>query len=59
MKERLACKFLGLHKYTILKEEDLYDSHGNVVGRNIVSRCDVCGKLKITKYYLEKNYANN
>lgn len=46
------CNFkclLGMHHYEVLKEEDVH-LYGcdTIVGKNIVSRCADCGKVKVT-----------
>ena len=55
MKQNVWCKFLGLHKYEILKEEPLLDGKGNSIGIVIVSRCTNCGKIKQTTIHTEYN----
>ena len=56
MKQNVWCKFLNLHKYEILKEEELRDTHGTLVGKVIVSRCTNCGKIKSVRIYTETGY---
>ena len=46
--KRLLCLF-GLHKYEVLREEDV-KCFDEVVGKAIINRCDCCGKIKITKF---------
>lgn len=46
MKQSILCRFLGLHTYEIYKEEDFLDKKGNIIGKTIVSRCNICGKIK-------------
>lgn len=56
MSQNVWCKFFGIHKYEILKEEDLKDVRGLLVGKVIVSRCSNCGKIKIKRIYTETSY---
>ena len=53
MKQSILCKWFGLHTYEVLKEEDFLDKKGNVIGRVIVSRCSVCGKIKYNRIITE------
>lgn len=55
MKQNVWCRLFNLHKYEVIKEEQLIDSKGNVVGLVIVSRCSNCGKIKQTTIYTEYN----
>lgn len=41
------CLF-GMHRYEVLKEVELTDVRGNVIGATIISRCNDCGKIKST-----------
>lgn len=50
------CKFFGLHKYEIMREEEFKDSHGAVVGKVIISRCTNCGKINRKVIYTETGY---
>ncbi len=43
----LKC-FFGLHQYEVYKEEALLDTRDNTVGKVIINRCQVCGKIKYT-----------
>ena len=56
MSPNIWCKFFGIHKYEILKEEELKDTHGTLVGKVIVSRCINCGKIKSVRIYTETGY---
>ena len=56
MKQNIWCKFLNLHKYEIIKEEDKLDPKGNRIGRVIISRCANCGKITHKTIYIEQNY---
>lgn len=55
MKQNVWCRLFNLHKYEVIKEEQLIDTKGNVVGLVIVSRCSNCGKIKQTTIYTEYN----
>ncbi len=55
MGQDLKC-FFGLHKYEVLKEEELKDYRGDVIGKVIISRCANCGKIKATKIKIIENY---
>lgn len=53
MKTNFWCRFLGLHKYEILKEEKLLNRHGNQIGIVIISKCIICGNINQTIIYTE------
>jgi len=55
MKQDIKCLF-GLHKYEIYKDEPLTDARENILGRIIISRCSVCGKIHIDKIVTIENY---
>ena len=40
----------------VLKEEELREAHGNVVGKVIISRCTNCGKVTSKLIYTETGY---
>ena len=46
MNQNIWCKFFGLHKYEVYKEEQLIDLKGNVIGKVIINRCNNCGKIR-------------
>ena len=56
MSQNVWCKLFGIHKYEVLKEEELRDAHGTLVGKVIVSRCTNCGKIKSVRIYTETGY---
>lgn len=56
MKQNLWCKIFNLHKYEILKEENITNRHGDIIGTIIISRCSNCGKIKHTLIYSEEGY---
>ena len=56
MKQNVWCKFLGLHKFEVFKQENKTDPKGNVIGIVIISRCSNCGKIKSVRIYTETGY---
>ena len=46
--QNTRCAF-GLHKYEVLKQEDIKDVYGHVIGIAIISRCS---RLKHLMYIL-------
>lgn len=56
MSQNVWCRFFNIHKYEVLKEEELRDAHGTLVGKVIVSRCTNCGKIKSVRIYTEIGY---
>lgn len=53
--DSIKCKF-GLHKYEVYKEEELTDVRKDVIGKVIISRCSVCGKIRVDKVRTVENY---
>lgn len=51
----IKCK-LGLHKYEIYKEEEFTDLRKDVIGKVIISRCSICGKIRVDKIRTVENY---
>lgn len=49
MQARVLCKLLGAHEYENIREYDLLNRNGDVIGKAIVSKCKHCGKLKTHK----------
>lgn len=43
---------IGLHSLKIIKEEEVKNIAGTVIGKQIVSQCTVCGKLKVKYIHL-------
>lgn len=41
----IPCKF-GAHRYEVYADELMKTVNGTVIGRNIITRCSVCGKIK-------------
>ena len=56
MTQNVWCKIFGIHKYEVLKEEEIREAHGNVVGKVIISRCTNCGKVTSKLIYTETGY---
>jgi hypothetical protein len=56
MNQNIWCRFFGIHKYEVYKEEQLKDVKGNVIGKAIITKCTNCGKIKCTKVYTEIGY---
>ena len=55
MKQDIKCLF-GLHKYEIYKDDPLTDARENILGRIIISRCSVGGKIHRDKIVTTENY---
>lgn len=53
--DSIKCK-LGIHKYEVYKEEELTDVYKDVIGKVIISRCSVCGKIHVDKVRTVENY---
>lgn len=53
--DSIKCKF-GFHKYEVYKEEELTNVWKDVIGKVIISRCSVCGKIHIDKVHTVENY---
>ena len=53
--DSIKCTF-GLHKYEVYKEEELIDVRKDVIGKVIISRCSVCGKIHVDKVRTIENY---
>lgn len=56
MKQNVWCRFFNLHKYEVLKEKNLLNKHGDIIGLIIISRCPNCGKIKSTTIIAEEGY---
>lgn len=56
MSQNVWCRFFNIHKYEVLKEEELKDAHGILIGKVIISRCTNCGKIKFIRIYTEISY---
>lgn len=44
-KSLVPCWF-GAHRYEIYADELIKTLNGTVVGRNIITKCSICGKIK-------------
>lgn len=53
--DSIKCKF-GLHKYEVYKEEEFTDVRKDVIGKVIISRCYICGKIHVDKIRTVENY---
>lgn len=53
--DSIKCKF-GLHKYEVYKEEEFTDVRKYVIGKIIISRCSICGKIHVDKIRTVENY---
>ena len=42
----IPCR-LGAHRYEIYADELMKTVNGTIVGRYIIKRCSICGKIKI------------
>lgn len=56
MSNNVWCRFFNLHKYEIIKEENITNIHGDKIGITIISKCSNCGKIKHHIIYTEKGY---
>lgn len=56
MTQNVWCKFFNVHKYEILKEEELRNSYNILIGKVIISRCSNCGKIKYIRIYTDCDY---
>jgi len=41
----IPCRF-GAHRYEVYADELMKTINGTIVGRNIITRCSICGKIK-------------
>lgn len=53
--DSLKCKF-RFHKYEVYKEEEFIDIRKNIIGKVIISRCSICGKIHVDKIRTVENY---
>ena len=51
----IPCYF-GAHRYEIYSDEFIKTPNGTIIGRNIITRCTVCGKIK--NNYIKLLYTN-
>lgn len=48
--------FIHGHKYKIMERHDLLDSRNYIIGKVIVSRCELCGRITVKTIYTVNNY---
>lgn len=44
------------HKYKIMERHDLLDDRNSIIGKVIVSRCELCGQIIVKTIYTVNNY---
>lgn len=55
MKEWFKMLF-HVHQYDVYKEENIVNKTDEIVGKIIISRCKICGKIHIDNYYIDSRY---
>lgn len=48
--------FIHRHKYKIIERHDLLDDRNSIIGKVIVSRCELCGRITVKTIYTVNNY---
>lgn len=48
--------FIHGHKYKIMERHDLLDDRNSIIGKIIVSRCELCGRITVKTIYTVNNY---
>ena len=48
--------FIHGHKYKIIERHDLLDDRNSIIGKIIVSRCELCGRITVKTIYTVNNY---
>lgn len=48
--------FIHGHKYRIMERHDLLDDRNSIIGKVIVSRCELCGRITVKTIYTVNNY---
>lgn len=48
--------FIHGHKYKIMERHDLLDNRNSIIGKVIVSRCELCGRITVKTIYTVNNY---
>lgn len=48
--------FIHGHKYKIMERHDLLDDRNYIIGKVIVSRCELCGRITVKTIYTVNNY---
>lgn len=48
--------FIHGYKYKIMERHDLLDDRNSIIGKVIVSRCELCGRITVKTIYTVNNY---
>lgn len=48
--------FIHGHKYKIMERHNLLDDRNSIIGKVIVSRCELCGQITVKTIYTVNNY---
>lgn len=48
--------FIHGHKYKIMERHNLLDDRNSIIGKVIVSRCELCGRITVKTIYTVNNY---
>lgn len=48
--------FIHGHKYKIMERHDLLDDRNSIIGKVIVSRCELYGRITVKTIYTVNNY---
>lgn len=48
--------FIHGHKYKIMERYNLLDDRNSIIGKVIVSRCELCGRITVKTIYTVNNY---
>lgn len=48
--------FIHGHKYKIMERHDLLDDRNSIIGKVIVSRCELCGQITVKTIYTVNSY---
>lgn len=48
--------FIHGHRYKIMERHDLLDDRNSIIGKVIVSRCELCGRITVKTIYTVNNY---
>lgn len=48
--------FIHGHKYKIMERHDLLNDRNSIIGKVIVSRCELCGRITVKTIYTVNNY---
>lgn len=48
--------FIHGHKYKIMERHDLLGDRNSIIGKVIVSRCELCGRITVKTIYTVNNY---